>query len=313
MQNIYYRFEQDFIHKSSDISSAHGYNYIMRKGKFKNQDKEEGRFIFGASENLPEWAIDNPKNFWTAADAYTDARGDVCYRQIISLPRGMTDEQYIELARSLSEELSSVEKNLRTPCSWAVHEHTASDGEPNVHLHRIFSRCCNDGIPRPKPQFFAHAARKHPERGGAPKSRSVRTKSWLLESRKKTEEMINQQLQSLGRDERVSCLRYEDQPGDHAAEIARRRERWSREEWERQQKLIRETEELKELHDENQHKLELLLIEEEAAAADRDRMKQQLKEESKQIEEWETENRRLLASRLAKPQISNKPLLTPHY
>ena len=40
--------------------------YIEREGKYKHQDDERAH---RESDNMPEWAEENPRSYWEAADA----------------------------------------------------------------------------------------------------------------------------------------------------------------------------------------------------------------------------------------------------
>lgn len=237
----YFLFRQDFVHARDSVSVARGYDYILRKGAFSHRDGEDGRLVASGSENMPAWARENPRDFWAAADAFTAADGDKSYRDLIALPRGLDDTQLVALSREIVQELAADDQNpeLRMPCTWALHSHKASDGLENAHLHLHWSRNCDDGLDRSPSLYFSRAARKHKERGGAPKARAIRTKTWLIAARRRAAEIINDHLQRAGLETSVSAETYEAQmrPAD---QIRRRRKRETRADWEARTRAERE-------------------------------------------------------------------------
>jgi len=237
----YFLFRQDFVHAHDGVSVARGYDYILRQGAFSHRDGDDGRLVASGSENMPAWARENPREFWTAADAFTASDGDKSYRDLIALPRGLNDEQLVALSREIVQELAADDQRpeLRMPCTWALHSHKASDGAENAHIHIHWSRNCDDGIDRQAEQYFARAARKYAERGGAPKARAIRTKTWLIAARRRAAEIINNHLQKAGLDVQVSAETYEAQ-NRPAEQIRRRRRRETRQDWEERTRAERE-------------------------------------------------------------------------
>jgi len=237
----YFLFKQDFVHAHDGVSVARGYDYILRQGAFAHRDGEEGRLVAFGSENMPAWARENPRFFWEMSDAYTAADGDKSYRDLIALPRGLDDAQLIALSHDIVDSLAADDQRpeLRMPCTWALHSHKASDGAENAHLHIHWSRNCDDGIDRQAEQYFARAARKYAERGGAPKARAIRTKTWLIAARRRAAEIINNHLQKAGLDVQVSAETYEVQQRP-AEQIRRRRKRETRQDWEARTRAERE-------------------------------------------------------------------------
>lgn len=237
----YFLFRQDFVHAHDGVSVARGYDYILRRGAFAHRDGEDGHLVAFGNENMPAWARENPRDFWEAADAFTAMDGDKSYRDLIALPRGLDDAQLIALSRDIVEGLAtdSQQPELRMPCTWALHSHKASDGAENAHLHIHWSRNCDDGLDRAPEQYFSRAARKHRERGGAPKARAIRTKTWLIAARRRAAEIINDHLQRAGLEIHVSAETYERQ-NRPAEQIRRRRRRETRLDWEARTRAERE-------------------------------------------------------------------------
>ena len=78
----------------------------------------------------------------------------------------------------------------------------------------------NDGIERDRTQWFRRANSAHPERGGAPKSRSFHGREWMEQARERWASLTNEMLKTRGRPERVDHRSYERQgidrePGHH--------------------------------------------------------------------------------------------------
>lgn len=128
------------------------------------------------SGNMPAWAQDDPRAYWDAADLYDRANGRLYVSADVALPRGLSDDEQLGLARSFVRGLTSEEK---LPYTFAIHTGRGAEGqEHNPHVHVMFSERENDSIARPKEQWFRRANREHPERDGAPKSRTFHGRQW---------------------------------------------------------------------------------------------------------------------------------------
>jgi hypothetical protein len=78
----------------------------------------------------------------------------------------------------------------------------------------------HDGVERSREQWFRRANSAHPERGGAPKSRTFHGREWMEHARERWADLTNATLERNGRDERVDHRSYERQgidrdPGHH--------------------------------------------------------------------------------------------------
>ena len=93
---------------SNKSGSAHS-DYINREGKYaaieNNRDKyaKYEDLVYKSSGNMPEWARENPKDFWKAADEFERANGRSYTEIEIALPNELTREQQIELVASRSD------------------------------------------------------------------------------------------------------------------------------------------------------------------------------------------------------------------
>ncbi len=170
------------------------------------------------SGNMPDWAEENPRDFWDAADVHERANGRLYVAADFALPRELNPEDQVELAAEFARELTESE---RLPYTLAIHAGQDEDGRKhNPHAHLMFSERRNDGIERSREDWFSRANSEHPERGGAPKSRTFHGREWIERARERWAELTNAMLERRGRDERVDHRGYERQgidrePGEH--------------------------------------------------------------------------------------------------
>ena len=186
-------------------------DYITREGRYK---KDGDEVLYKESGNLPSWAKTD-ETFWKGADRYERANARLGIEVEVALPKELNDEAKIILAKRMRTE---VVKN-KYPYSMAIHKGVKTKGG-NPHIHLIFSARTIDGIDRSKEEFFRRANLRQPEKGGAPKDRSITKKSWLKGLRKDWAELANDQLEREGRAQRVSHKSLKDQgvdkiPGRH--------------------------------------------------------------------------------------------------
>ena len=145
---------------------------------------------------MPEWAQDDPRSYWAAADEYERANGRL-YREVqFALPKELSEAERRKAASSFAGQLTGPE---RLPYTLAIHR---GDGE-NPHAHLMFSERANDGIERSREQWFRRANRSEPEQGGAHKSRVAVPRTWLEQTRKAWEREANEALVRAGRKERI--------------------------------------------------------------------------------------------------------------
>ena len=169
--------------------------YIEREGRYE-RDREE--LEHRESENMPEWAEDDPRSYWAAADEYERANGRL-YREVqFALPKELDEAGRRELASGFSRRLTEGEQ---LPYTLAIHR-GGPDGE-NPHAHLVFSERSNDGIERTAEQWFKRYNAKEPEKGGARKSRVAVPRAWLEQTRKAWEQEANKALRRAGRGERI--------------------------------------------------------------------------------------------------------------
>ena len=169
--------------------------YIEREGKYELQDDERAH---RESDNMPEWAEDDPRSYWEAADTHERANGRLFREVEFALPRELNEGGQIELAREFARRVTRA-GGERLPYTLAVHR---GKGE-NPHAHLMISERVNDGIERDAAQWFRRYNGKAPEKGGARKSMATRPKDWLEQTRKAWADHANQALRRVGSRERI--------------------------------------------------------------------------------------------------------------
>ena len=156
---------------------------------------------------MPEWAEDDPRQYWAAADAHERANGRL-YREVeFALPRELNERERHEVASSFAKNLTGEE---RLPYTLAVHRGGQDGGNPHAHL--MFSERTNDGIERSAEQWFKRYNAKEPEKGGARKSTSTKPREWLENTREQWADHANEALERAGSDlERINEASLETQ------------------------------------------------------------------------------------------------------
>ena len=164
--------------------------YIEREGRYE-RDREE--LEDKEHENMPEWAEDDPRSYWEAADEYERANGRL-YREVqFALPKELNEAERRELASGFARRLTEGEQ---LPYTLAIHR-GGPDGE-NPHAHLMFSERANDGVARSAEQWFKRYNAKEPEKGGARKSRAAVPRAWLEQTREAWEQEANGALRRAG-------------------------------------------------------------------------------------------------------------------
>ena len=106
-------------------------DYIEREGKYERQDDE---LAHRESENMPEWAEDDQRSYWEAADEHERVNGRLFREVEFALPRELNESDQVELAREFAAKLTSA-GGERLPYTLAVHR---GKGE-NPHAHLMIS------------------------------------------------------------------------------------------------------------------------------------------------------------------------------
>jgi MobA/MobL family len=189
------------------------YDYITREGEYGHGELDPA--IYTESDHMPSWAQDKPSDYWDAADLYERANGRLYVSADFALPRDLSAEDQIALARDFAQELT---RDDALPYTLAIHSGRDVDGnEHNPHAHLMISERKNDGLDRSPQQWFSRAHPTDPSRGGAEKTRAIHGHAWVEHARERWADLTNKTLETLGRDERVDHRSYERQGIDHEA------------------------------------------------------------------------------------------------
>ena len=153
-------------------AAAHA-QYIARDGQYQ----QRGGLELVESGNMPEFARENPHNFWEAADAFERKNGRAYTELQIALPRELAPSERHELARETARELLGE----RFAYTLAVHTPLAKDNIEQPHMHLMFSERVVDSNTQclSQEQFFKrNGAKKDPEWNSRDKPFEVREK-WV--------------------------------------------------------------------------------------------------------------------------------------
>jgi len=124
----------------ASASSAH--DYVTRKDEYDGPDLDPA--VYTESDHMPPWAEDDAAEYWEAADLYERANGRLYVSADFALPRELSAEDQVALAREFAHELTD-EEDL--PYTMAIHAGRDENGEEhNPHAHLMFSERRNDGI-----------------------------------------------------------------------------------------------------------------------------------------------------------------------
>ena len=168
-------------------------DYIEREGKY---EKDRDELAYSESGNMPSWAADDPRAYWSAADEHERANGSLFKEIEFALPVELDERQQREVASSFAADLTG---GGRLPYTMAIHR----GGGDNPHVHLMISERGQDGHARDAEQWFKRANKAAPEKGGALKTRSFMNKEWLGNTRKAWETAANTVLERAGRSERI--------------------------------------------------------------------------------------------------------------
>jgi hypothetical protein len=202
--------------RGGGASARSGFDYISRRDEYAGPERDAA--LYTESDHMPSWAEDDPGRYWDAADLFERANGRLYVSADFALPRDLDPQEQIALAHQFAKELAEEE---RLPYTLAIHGGRDEKGrEHNPHAQLMFSERRNDGIERSREQWFRRADSAHPERGGAPKSRTFHGRDWVEGAREGWASMTNAALERAGRSERVDHRSYERQgvdkePGQH--------------------------------------------------------------------------------------------------
>ncbi len=186
-----------YISKGTGQSAARAMQYITRTGPYQRRG-DSVRIV--VSLNMPYWGQDDVQAYWQQADSGANrVNARTAYMIEFALPKALAQEQQSRLAVDYATELArmsadSVNSGFSAPATLAIHE---GHGR-NPHVHLMLSPSIRDGIERTPGLWFMRHNAMHPERGGAPRSRFMTRKSWLLRARELWAEFANKALVAAG-------------------------------------------------------------------------------------------------------------------
>ena len=173
--------------------------YVLREGAYCGRDD----LVDWGSGNMPLWAVADPRKLFAAADAYERVNARLYVHVWVALPNELDETERHDLALSIGAALTA----SGLPYVYAVHAgEQKSPGEPaNPHVHFVISERMNDGVERDEELWFRRANRRNPAAGGAAKDRSLKAVTWVEDTRKVIERLINEHLALAWREERVTA------------------------------------------------------------------------------------------------------------
>jgi hypothetical protein len=197
--------------------AANHASYIARQGKH-SQDEDSSDLIATGHDNMPEWAQNDPLNFWKAADKYERVNG-AAYREFeLALPLELSLEQSKEML------LEFIDKELSGKAyQFAIHNPQAAFGGLNQpHAHIMYSDRMLDGIDRSREQHFRRHNPANPELGGCKKDSGGKDRSELrndvLVCRENLKDIQNKYLEKNGFSARVDHRSHKDRGIDKEPE-----------------------------------------------------------------------------------------------
>ncbi len=201
--------------RASGACARAAYEYITREGAYADADRDPA--IHVESGHMPSWAAYDPAVYWDAADLYERANGRLYVSADFALPRDLSVEDQVALARAFADDLT---REGALPYTLAVHAGRDAEGhEHNPHVHVMVSERQHDGIERSRKDWFARANRTDPSRGGAAKTRGLHGHAWVEHARERLAALTNATLARLDRDDRVDHRSYARQ--GRAEEVGR--------------------------------------------------------------------------------------------
>jgi hypothetical protein len=190
-------------------------DYVIRQGRFRDKREE---VVFATCGNMPGFASrGSPKRaqvgyaYWMACDAEERANGVLFISIEYALPDSLSEKERTALAVRYANALANTSSDIGHPMPWTmvIHRKADENGVLHDHAHLVLSPRCNDGVERSAATWFRRANRKHPEYGGARKTRSFQPKKWLVGVRQLWQKVGNAALMRAACLETLDCRSYE--------------------------------------------------------------------------------------------------------
>ena len=157
------------VHKSGERKAAGRVQYITRTGPYEHTTGAGARredLVCWEARNLPAWASDHPSRYFSAAERYERVNGVAYTEWRFALPRELTRAEQLAATQALLQ----ASFGATHPYVWAFHCPAAADGQPQPHIHVLWSSRTLDSYERSPAHFFRRYNRTHPARGGAEKN-----------------------------------------------------------------------------------------------------------------------------------------------
>jgi len=167
-------------------------DYIEREGKY---EKDKAELVQCGHEHMPDFAQDNPRDFWRAADEHERKNARLCSEIRVALPKELNEAQQVDLVHTFIQERLN-----NQPCTWALHQGKGT----NPHCHMIYSERTNEPDNQHEREVFF-------KRNGAKKNRALKEKDWLDMTRKEWSRLANEHLLQSGHDVQIDHRRLDVQ------------------------------------------------------------------------------------------------------
>ena len=189
--------------RSGGQSAGAKFDYVMREGKYSADAVEVVASGYG---HMPEWAAENPRVLFVAADDHERKNASLCKEVRFALPREFSHEQRVAAAEAHARKLSGPE---RLPYVWALHAGRDADGnDHNPHVHIVLCERGLDGFDRTPETWFKRYNAADPAAGGARKCSRLKDKEVYAELRAWSAEYQNDLLAAGGHEDRVDHRSY---------------------------------------------------------------------------------------------------------
>ena len=185
-------------------AAAHA-EYLARENRYA----ERGGLELVESGNMPEFAREDPRRFWAAADDHERKNGRAYTELQMALPRELSRDERHALARDAARELMGD----RFAYTLAVHAPLAKDNLQQPHMHLMFSERAIDERTRllGEEQFF--------KRNGAKKDPAWNEREKPYEVREKWVERMNAAMERAGQEQRLDPRSWAEQGREDLAAL----------------------------------------------------------------------------------------------
>lgn len=184
-------------------------DYLTRGGRYENCGD---RVLHVESGNMPAWALAGSSQraraaatvYWTAADAHERSNARLYKHLQIALPVELPYFDRVTLVRRFAAACASVPGG-HLPFTFTLHEGRGT----NPHADLVLSERTNDGHERTPARWFKRAIRAFADRlndpslGGAPKTRHLKPRAWLVHVRAFWAQCQNEALEAVRSSSRV--------------------------------------------------------------------------------------------------------------